>query len=205
MSLPQDRAANRERKAARIFGTTRVVRKKKDKNRKLPDAVPFEIGPGNWNQSSIMTDVDVVQLEVKNGMRRCPRVLVKALEQAVDYTPDAVPIAVFSDVGGTELACVPAKDLARWLGIALEKLVPKLPKKKRPKRPFKQLDLFEIPVEPIEPIEPLVPLVPLEPLEPIEPIEPDRQELLHTAEDLRNALDDEDWKVIREARMGSLR
>lgn len=108
MSLPQNRAANREREAARIFGTQRVVRKTKEC---APDAVAFRLENG-----------DVVQPEVKNGMKRLPRTLVKALEQARRYSPRAVPIAVFSDVGGEAIACVPAKDLARWMGVAPEKL-----------------------------------------------------------------------------------
>lgn len=137
MSLPQDRAASRERKVAKIFGTTRVVRKAKGR---LPDALPFALESG-----------EVVQLEVKNGMKRCPRVLVKALEQARGYTPEATPVAVFSDVGGMDIACVPAKDLARWMGIEAEKLTPKIIKKKV-KRPFRQLEMFgeansEAPIE----------------------------------------------------------
>lgn len=108
MSREQDRAADRERRCARILGTTRVVRKTKGR---APDVVAFRLENG-----------DVVQPEVKNGMKRCPRVLVKALQQALSYTPGAVPMAVFSDVGGQEVACVPLKDLARWIGVAPEKL-----------------------------------------------------------------------------------
>jgi len=130
MSVEQARAAARERKAAKIFGTTRVVRKGSDKNRRLPDALPFELASG-----------EIVQLEVKNGMKRCPRVLIKALEQARSYAPAATSIAVFSDVGGTDIACVAAKDLARWMGIEVAQLLPKIVKKKS-KRPLKQLDLF---------------------------------------------------------------
>jgi hypothetical protein len=128
MSLPQHRAADRERKAARIFGQKRNIRKTKGKT---PDVLPFELPSGEF-----------VQLEVKNGMKRCPRVLVKALDQAHGYTPNAVAIAIFSDVGGTDIACLSAKTLARWLGIEPEKLAPKLPKPKKAKRSFKQLDLF---------------------------------------------------------------
>ena len=127
MSIEQARAASRERKAAKIFGTTRVVRKAKGR---LPDAIPFELKTG-----------ECVQLEVKNGMKRCPRVLVKALDQAKAYTPEAIPIAVFSDVGGTDIACVAAKDLARWMGIEVAQLLPKVAKAKV-KRPLRQLDLF---------------------------------------------------------------
>lgn len=109
MSLPQDRAAARERKCARIFGTNRVVRK--TRKGRAPDNEPFRLANG-----------DIVQPEVKNGMKRLPRVLVKALEQARSYAPKVIPIAVFSDVGGEDIACVPAKDLARWMGVAPEKL-----------------------------------------------------------------------------------
>ena len=127
MSIEQQRAAARERKAAKIFGTTRVVRKAKGR---LPDALPF-----------LLADGELVQLEVKNGMKRCPRVLVKALEQAKGYAPTATCVAVFSDLGGTDIACIAAKDLARFMGIEVAQLLPKITKKKT-KRALKQLDLF---------------------------------------------------------------
>src|SRR5262245_42194331 len=118
MSLPQKRAADRERKAARILGTKRVVRKKEDKNKPLPDAEPFEIkeglGTGDW-----------VQPEVKNGMKRVPQALVNALDQAKGYSPEFVPLAVFSDVGGTDIGCVYLTDLARYMGVLPEDLLRK--------------------------------------------------------------------------------
>lgn len=132
MSIEQTRAAAREREAAKIFGTKRVVRKEKGR---LPDALPFTLADG-----------ECVQLEVKNGMKRCPRVLVRALEQAKSYAPKATLVAVFSDVGGSAIACIAARDLARFMGIEVEKLLPKVSKKKS-KRAFKQLDLFGQPSE----------------------------------------------------------
>jgi len=108
MSLPQTRAASRERECAKILGSARHIRKTKGK---APDVVAFRLANG-----------DVVQPEVKNGMKRCPRVLVKALEQAKRYAPGAVPIAVFSDVGGHAIGCVDLKVLARWMGVQEDKL-----------------------------------------------------------------------------------
>lgn len=93
---------------ARLLGTKRVVRKKLEK---APDALPVRLPNG-----------DLIQPEAKNGMKRCPRTLVKALEQARRYTRDAIPVAVFSDVGGEAIACVPLKDFSRWMGITPEKL-----------------------------------------------------------------------------------
>lgn len=108
MSREQQRAAAREREAARIFKTERVKRKPLER---APDVLPFRLPNG-----------DVVQPEVKNGMKRCPRELVKALEQARRYTRGCIPIAIFSDVGGSSIACVPANDLSRWMGIQPERL-----------------------------------------------------------------------------------
>lgn len=108
MTLPHVRAANRERKAAKILGTKRVVRK--------------DMSCAPDNESFVLENGDVVQPEVKNGMKRCPRGLINALKQARRYSPKAVPLAVFSDVGGEDIACVPLRDLARWIGVAPEKM-----------------------------------------------------------------------------------
>lgn len=108
MSREQDRAAARERQAAKLLGSTRVLRRSKQT---APDVVPIRLPNG-----------DLLQPEVKNGLRRCPRSIVKALEQAARYTRGAVPVAVFSDVGGQAIACLPLKDLARWLGTSPEKM-----------------------------------------------------------------------------------
>lgn len=109
MSIEHRRAAAREREMARLLGTTRVVRKRP--RERAPDALPIRLPNG-----------DLIQPEAKNGMKRCPRALVKALEQARSYTRGAVPVAVFSDVGGQAIACVPLKDFSRWMQISPEKL-----------------------------------------------------------------------------------
>lgn len=129
MSLPQNRAAAREREAAKIFGSKRFVRT--TPKGRAPDVLPFTLETG-----------EIVQPEVKNGMKRLPRELVKALEQARSYAPDAVPMAVFSDVGGEAIACVPAKALARWLKVAPETLNDgAVRKRKATRKRFVQMDL----------------------------------------------------------------
>lgn len=108
MSREQDRAAARERETAGLLGSKRVHRAPKES---APDVEPIRLPNG-----------DLLQPEVKNGMKRCPRTLVKALEQAVRYTRSAVPVAVFSDVGGAAIACLPLKDFSRLIGVSPEKL-----------------------------------------------------------------------------------
>ena len=98
------RAARRERQAADLFGTVRV--KKKDRYDAVPDVLPVRLASG-----------EVLSIEVKtfgNGLKK----VRDALDQARRYTPSAVPVAVCSKTGEEPVACLPAKDLARVLGLS---------------------------------------------------------------------------------------
>lgn len=107
------RAARREREAAELLGTKRVRRRRGER---APDVLPLRLPNG-----------DAIQAEVKSGMRRVPRSIAKALEQAEGYAPDAIPLAVFSDVGGAAIACMPLREFARLLGLQPERLGVQLP------------------------------------------------------------------------------
>lgn len=104
----------RERTAARALGTTRTVRRIGES---APDVEPVRLASGV-----------VLSVEVKSR-RRLPRLLALALAQAARYAPGAVPVAVVSERGGPQLACIALRDFARLLGFD----PPALPE--RPPRP----------------------------------------------------------------------
>lgn len=109
----------RERTAARALGGTRTRRRIGER---APDMAPLALPCGL-----------VLQGEVKHRAK-LPRLLAQALAQAANYTPGAVPLAVVSERGGPQLACLFLSDLARLLGLDG---APTLPRERRPARPPK--------------------------------------------------------------------
>jgi hypothetical protein len=108
MSLSLDRGTRLERRTARILGSQRITRAR---GKSAPDVCAVLDRAGEQYQP-----------ECKSGMRRLPAVVRKALAQARRYTPDAVPVAVVSDVGGEAVACLPLDAFARLLGVAPARL-----------------------------------------------------------------------------------
>lgn len=105
MARLHDRARRLERRAALLVGGERVQHR--PRFARLPDIWPVTHKPTGIT----------LQLECKSGERRIPRGVLAALAQARGYSPDAVPVAVFGDVGGDVIACLPLADLARLLGL----------------------------------------------------------------------------------------
>ncbi len=58
----------------------------------------------------------LLQCEVKHRAK-LPALIVGALGQAARYTPGAVPLAVVSERGGPQLACLYLIDFARLMGL----------------------------------------------------------------------------------------
>src|SRR5262245_50359260 len=112
MARSHDRGRRLATRAAEIVGGERLPFRAYVKQ---PDIWPVKLASG-----------DVLQLECKAGEKRTPRCVVKALEQARGYAPEAVPVAVFGDVGGEPIACLPLRDLARLLGLAANDSDPQL-------------------------------------------------------------------------------
>lgn len=93
----------RERDAAKALGTRRVRRAIGES---APDVEPVRLASG-----------EVLSVEVKHRAK-LPALLTAALAQAARYAPAAVPVAVVSQRGGRQLACLSLANLARLLGIA---------------------------------------------------------------------------------------
>lgn len=106
----------RERTAARALGGRRNVRRIGES---APDMAPVVLPNGV-----------MLQGEVKHRAR-LPRLIAQALAQAARYTPGAVPLAVVSERGGPQLACLYLSDLARLLGLDG---APTLPRERRAAR-----------------------------------------------------------------------
>ena len=103
MARSHDRGRRLATRTAKIMGGTCV-----------PFA-PYVAQPDIWPIK--LRSGDVLQLDCKAGEKRTPRAVLKAIAQAERYTPTAVPVAVFGDIGGEPIACLPLRDLARLLGI----------------------------------------------------------------------------------------
>lgn len=88
------RWARRELEAARALG---VVRQRRLRFESKGDVEPIELPCGV-----------LIQPEVKTR-KRLPRLLVKALEQARQYEPSAIPVAIVSEAGGSAIACLPLR------------------------------------------------------------------------------------------------
>jgi len=97
------RAASREREAAKVLGSKRVRRSRYES---APDVELVELPSGAK-----------LSVEVKTR-KRLPALLRAALAQAARYAPDAVPVAVVSEKGGTALACLELKAFAALVGLA---------------------------------------------------------------------------------------
>lgn len=112
----------RERTAAKALGSTRTVRRIGES---APDMATVVLPNG-----------EVLQPEVKHRAR-LPALIVGALGQARRYSPDAVPLAVVSERGGPQLACLYLSDLARLLGLDASPAVPRERRARRPPKPRK--------------------------------------------------------------------
>jgi hypothetical protein len=97
------RAAAREREAAKVLGVARVHR---SRYQAAPDL-----------ELVVLPDGTKLSVEVKTRAR-LPALLRAALAQAARYAPDAVPVAVVSEKGGTALACLELKAFAALVGLA---------------------------------------------------------------------------------------
>jgi hypothetical protein len=105
MARQHDRARRLEQRVADMVGGERV--KYRPRFARMPDVWPVTHKPTGIT----------LQFEAKSGKERTPKTVLAAVEQARGYTPGAVPVAVFGDVGGELIACLPLADLARLLGM----------------------------------------------------------------------------------------
>ena len=96
------RAARRERQAAELLGTRRVLRRRYEA---APDVEPITLPCGV-----------VLQAEVKTRSK-APALVTKALAQARRYAPDAVPALVLSETGGEPLMVLPLRAFRRIAGL----------------------------------------------------------------------------------------
>lgn len=103
MTAAHRRAAAREREAAKVLKTTRVRR---SRYQAAPDVELVQLADGAR-----------LSVEVKTR-KRLPALLRAALAQARRYAPDAVPVAVVSETGGTALAVLELKAFAALVGLA---------------------------------------------------------------------------------------
>lgn len=109
MGRSHDRGRRGEQRIEALTGAKRV--KHRPRYAKLPDLWPLVIPSG-----------ETLQFESKAGANVVPKKLLKDIAQARSYSPHAVPVAVYSDVGESEsIACLPLKDLARLLGLRVTK------------------------------------------------------------------------------------
>jgi len=109
MARSHDRGRRGEERVEAITGAKRV--KFRPRYAKAPDFWPLVLP----------TTGETLQLESKAGENVVPKKVAKAIKQARGYTPNAVPCAVFADVGGEEpIACLPLRDLARLLGLRVD-------------------------------------------------------------------------------------
>jgi hypothetical protein len=103
MTAHHRRAARREREAAELLGSRRVIRLRGES---APDIEPVVLPCG----------VRLV-VEVKTR-KRLPRLATVALSQARSYgAPDDVPLAVLSETGGEALAALPLRAFRRIAGL----------------------------------------------------------------------------------------
>lgn len=112
----------RERTAARALGTTRTTRRIGES---APDMAAVVLPNG-----------ETLQPEVKHRAR-LPALIVGALGQAARYTPGAVPVAIVSERGGPQLACLHLADFARLVGLDTPPAPPRERRARRPPRPRK--------------------------------------------------------------------
>lgn len=104
MARSHDRGRRGEQRVEKLTGAQRV--KHRPRFARSADFAPLRLPNG-----------EVIQFESKAGQDVVPRTVLKDIAQARGYTPAAVPVAVYSDVGGEAVACLPLGDLARLLGI----------------------------------------------------------------------------------------
>jgi hypothetical protein len=104
MASSHNRAARREREAAKILGTERV--RYRPRFVSAPDTQPVRLANGT-----------ILQPEVKDR-KRLPKLITKALEQASRYRPGAIPLAILSERGGPPIVCLSLAAFAELLGIA---------------------------------------------------------------------------------------
>lgn len=108
MARSHDRGRRGEQRVEKITGAKRV--KHRPRFAKMGDFWPLRL-----EQSG-----ETLQFESKAGENAVPKTVLKDIGQARSYAPNAVPIAVYSNVGGESIACLPLEDLARLLGIGPE-------------------------------------------------------------------------------------
>lgn len=92
----------RELEAARAFGKQRQHRLR---FQSAPDVEPIELASGI-----------LIQLEVKSRAK-LPGWLTKAFEQALRYSPRAIPVAILSERGGSAIAALPLTAFAHIAGV----------------------------------------------------------------------------------------
>jgi hypothetical protein len=102
MTLASRRGARREREAAALLGSKRVLR---ERGERAPDVVPLRFANGT-----------VVVPESKTRAK-LPKWINAAIEQARRYHRGAVPLVVLSETGGPPLALLPLADLAMLVGL----------------------------------------------------------------------------------------
>ncbi len=103
MARPHARAARRERQAADLLGSRRVLRARYES---APDVEPVTLPCG-------------VRLTVEVKTRaKLPKIVTSALLQAAKYgDPGDVPCVVMSETGGEPLAVLPLRAFRRIAGI----------------------------------------------------------------------------------------
>lgn len=105
VALSQGRGYRGEKRVEAATGAVRVKFRERYESR--PDFDPLHHEPSG----------ETLQFESKAGVRCVPRRILRDLAQARSYTPGAVPIAVYSDVRGDAVACLPLEALVRLLGL----------------------------------------------------------------------------------------
>lgn len=103
MSAKHRRAANREREAAEILGTKRVVGR--PRYQRGADTLPVRLANGMTIQPEVKTRDEL------------PKWMLEALEQAEGYLPGAIPLVALSQTGGEPMALLRLKDFARIAGL----------------------------------------------------------------------------------------
>jgi hypothetical protein len=99
-----DRGRRGEQRVEKITGAKRV--KNRPRFARMPDFWPLRLACG-----------EVIQLESKAGENAVPKKVAKDIKQAASYAPNAIPVAVYSNVGGEAVACLPLEAFARLLGL----------------------------------------------------------------------------------------
>lgn len=103
MSATSRRAARREQQTADLLGVARTLHRGRFES--APDCAPLRLASGH-----------TLQAETKST-KRPPRIVVKALAQALRYAPDAIPLAVIAPYNAEPIACLPLRALAEILGL----------------------------------------------------------------------------------------